>query len=242
MIPRRGPGPQAALLLFGIAAPLAVFSYLGDEVRERERMAGDFGTLRFVHAHGTDGLDFLMRGVSFVGVGAPLALVAVALSLLLLRRQKPTAGVFLVVGLVSAQLIAQELKVAFHRPRPQLWTPAHPEGGFAFPSAHATQSMALASALVFLAWRTRWRRSALIGGSVFVLLVGISRVYLGAHYPSDVLGGWCVALAWVTTLWLVLTTLTAHYGSGTRAKARGTRQAAHQAGAQVEKLISAHLA
>jgi membrane-associated phospholipid phosphatase len=74
----------------------------------------------------------------------------------------------------------------------------------AFPSGHAVASMALASAVLLLTWGTRWRIPALIGGALFVLSVGGSRLYFGFHHPSDVLAGWCLALAWVFAVDLVL--------------------------------------
>ena len=63
--------------------------------------------------------------------------------------------------------------------------------------------MALIFAIAGLAAPTRWRWLAISVGGAFVLLVGLSRVYLGVHYPSDVLAGWCAALAWVSGLLLL---------------------------------------
>ncbi len=70
----------------------------------------------------------------------------------------------------------------------------------AFPSGHATGSFALATAVAVLAWPTRWRLAVIAGGALFVVAVGLSRLYLGVHFPSDILAGWCVALAWVALL------------------------------------------
>jgi undecaprenyl-diphosphatase len=72
-----------------------------------------------------------------------------------------------------------------------------------FPSGHAVSSMAFAVAVVVI-WPERTRWFATIVASVFVFVVGLSRVYLGFHYPSDVLGGWCLSLAWVTLLTLAV--------------------------------------
>jgi undecaprenyl-diphosphatase len=60
------------------------------------------------------------------------------------------------------------------------------------------------SALILLTWGSRWRIPALIGGTVFVVAVGGSRLYFGFHHPSDVLAGWCLALAWVVAVDLLL--------------------------------------
>jgi membrane-associated phospholipid phosphatase len=73
-----------------------------------------------------------------------------------------------------------------------------------FPSGHATSSMAVTAGAVVLAWPTRRRRRALWLGAIFVAMVGLSRIALGVHYPSDILGGWCLALAAVGVMSLVL--------------------------------------
>ncbi len=95
-------------------------------------------------------------------------------------------------------------KAAFHSARPHLWASPAPETGYGFPSGHAMGSLGLLAALVVLAWPMRRRWPALLGGGVAVAAIGISRLYLGVHYPSDVLGAWTAALAWVVGLRLVL--------------------------------------
>jgi len=77
-----------------------------------------------------------------------------------------------------------------------LWESIAPEITYSFPSAHAMGSMALACVLVLLAWPSRWRWWVAVPAALFVLGVGLSRVYLGVHYPSDILAGWAAALVW----------------------------------------------
>lgn len=106
------------------------------------------------------------------------------------RRQALVfAGVFVVVAGTSYGLDA---------------LPAAGSGHDSFPSGHATSSAALVASLVVLGWSTRYRIAALVGGAAFLAAVGLSRMYFGVHYPSDILGGWCVSLAWVAALALVL--------------------------------------
>ncbi|SMQ95553.1 phosphatidylglycerophosphatase B [Xanthomonas fragariae] len=95
-------------------------------------------------------------------------------------------------------------KQFFQRERPSLWESIAPESTFSFPSGHAMGSMTLAAVVVALAWNTRWRWPVTIVASLFALLVGVSRIYMGVHYPTDILGGWSAALVWVVGLYLVM--------------------------------------
>ena len=105
------------------------------------------------------------------------------------RRVLEFAGVFVVVTGVSYGLSA---------------LPSAPSMRDSFPSGHATSSAALAASLLVLVWPTRFRWRAVSAAAVFLTGVGLSRMYFGVHYPSDILGGWCVALAWVAALALTL--------------------------------------
>jgi len=119
------------------------------------------------------------------------------------RRRRGDAFFWgLAVG--GAALLNVAAKYSFGRSRPDYWLSIAPETTFSFPSGHAMQTMALVAALVVLVWPTKARWPVLILGGSFVLLVGLSRVYLGVHYPSDIVAGWAAASAWVVGLSIVL--------------------------------------
>ena len=83
------------------------------------------------------------------------------------------------------------------RMRPDLWLSITPETTYSFPSGHAMASATLAMAIIMLCWPTRARWWVTIVAIVLAVLVGVSRIYLGVHYPSDILTGWIASIAWV---------------------------------------------
>ncbi len=95
-------------------------------------------------------------------------------------------------------------KEIIHRVRPHLWESSYHHYGYAFPSGHAMTSMTLVVVLVILAWKTSWRSLSIILGSIFVLAIAWTRLYLGVHFPSDIVAGWMVALAWAIAASLII--------------------------------------
>ena len=192
------------LLFAGVLLPLWAFGELADDVREAEAFPFDEPILRFAHAMARDGFDrvfllFSKLGYEWGVVPFDLALVA---GLALKRWMRE--GVFAGIALGGSALLNLGAKQLFARERPSLWEAIAPETTFSFPSGHAMGSMTLAMVLVLLAWRTRWRGWVVVAMALFVPMVGASRVYLGVHYPSDILAGWAAALAWVSGVYLVL--------------------------------------
>lgn len=188
------------LLFFGVGLPLVAFGNLAEDVWSRGGILWDEPILRYVHRHSTPGRDGVMTFISAIGHEygvVPLAFVIFVVLLVVRRRGN---AVFWAIAVGGAGLLNQGAKLSFRRARPELWLSPAPEHTYSFPSGHAMGSMAFVAALAVLAWPTRWRWWAIILGSVFTLLVGFSRVYLGVHYPSDVVAGWSASLAWVLGL------------------------------------------
>ncbi len=191
-------------IALGLVAPLLVFAALGEDVHSSQPVPFDQSILEWLHARATPTLDAVMLVITNVG-GAEALLVLLAgllLGLLWLRRWRDAA--FALVAFGGAEVTNLLLKALFARARPHLWPALSVETSFGFPSGHATGSVALAAIVAILLWKTRWRVPALLIGVLFGSLVSVSRLYLGVHYPSDVIAGASMSLAWVTLLALIL--------------------------------------
>lgn len=138
----------------------------------------------------------------------------VLVTLLLLRKQ--AAALFLFAAMISGTLLSQGLKFYFSRPRPDLVNHLDRTFTSSFPSGHASASMVgyltLAAVAIRFIPRHSVRLFLLWAAFVLAILIGVSRVYLGVHWPTDVIAGWFLGIAWASLCWLA-----AHYLSGGRA-------------------------
>lgn len=136
-------------------------------------------------------------------IGHELGVIPLALLLVLhagWRRDWPQA-LYVALAMGGAGLCNRLCKLGMARPRPDLWPSLAVETSWSFPSGHATGAAALATVLAVLAWPGRWRWPVLGGGVLFALLVGLSRLYLGVHWPSDVLAGWLLGAGAALLAW-----------------------------------------
>lgn len=200
----RQAGWRIALLFAGLLLPLWGFVELADEVHEMEAFFFDDLLLLRAHALSTPGLDELFIGVSAAGYryGVVPVDILVVLGLLWARRWREAS--FAAAAFAGSALLNLATKQFFQRKRPSLWESVAPETTFSFPSGHAMGSMTLAMVAILLSWRTRWRWPVALAAVAFVLQVGASRIYLGVHYPSDILGGWLAGMAWVVGVYFTM--------------------------------------
>ncbi|MBN6152871.1 phosphatase PAP2 family protein [Xanthomonas sp. AmX2] len=195
---------RLVLLFAGVLLPMGAFVELADEVHELEEFYFDeplLWQMRALASPGWDGFFGLVSKIGYQYGVIPLDTLIV-LALLGLRRWREAT--FAALSFAGSALLNMSAKQVFQRDRPTLWESIAPEHTFSFPSGHAMGSMTLAVTVVLLAWHTRWRWPLLALAAAFVAAVGLSRVYLGVHYPSDILGGWAAALAWVVGVYLVM--------------------------------------
>jgi undecaprenyl-diphosphatase len=152
-------------------------------------------------------LEGAMRDITSLGSASVLVLITTAVIVYLLMIRRPATALLIFVAVAGGQVLSSLLKAGIDRPRPDLVSHLVNETSFSFPSGHAMLSAVTYLTLGSLAARFLHGRTT----KIFVLclavlttvLVGISRVYLGVHWPSDVLAGWCAGFAWAMLCWLV---------------------------------------
>jgi len=202
----RSPRASVGVAAFGIAlVALGVITKLAESVHESDAVVHTDNRIleRFIDRRSSF-LTGVAKVVTQLGSGwvvTPIVVVSV-IALMIIRRR----GAALVVGLSSAgtAVLVAVTKHAVGRARPPVVQQLVSAHGDAFPSGHSAQSVACYGALAWLAWELgqprRVRVVATIAAIVVALLVGLSRVYLGVHWPSDVLSGWLLAIGWLATL------------------------------------------
>jgi membrane-associated phospholipid phosphatase len=175
--------------VLGILAPLIAFVVIAEDVLRHEAFSWDLRTLETLHAKATPTLDAIMLTITHAGDVNVLGGFLIIALLGMWFGDLPRNATFLALSSGGAAVINIAHKSWFQRPRPELWVRLIPEHDFGFPSGHAMGSVAVVTALMVLAWPSRWRWAVIVLGMGFALAVCVSRLYLGVHYPSDVIAG-----------------------------------------------------
>lgn len=198
---------KIAKLLFAFFifwTPVILFSKIASEVLENEPVRFDKPLLLWLHSIANPTLDNFFIFCTTVAGPIYLMLITIAILIYLGYKKQKLNVLFLIFGVGGAAASNFILKLIFHRSRPSLWDTLVVETDYSFPSGHSMISMALITCIVIMLWNTRWRRISLIAGSLIVLLIGVSRLYLGVHYPTDVLAGWSIGFAWVVLVLVIV--------------------------------------
>jgi len=209
---RREVGATAALLV--LAGGVWLFSGVAEEMAEGDTHAADLAILNALRENGRQDdalgpwwLEHAATDLTALGSTACLTLIVVLVGGLFLMLRRPGGALLLVLASGGGTAISEGLKLAFGRERPPIAYHATESLNASFPSGHA-----MLSAVVFLTLGTvaarllkrRREKAYVLAASVSVaLLVGLTRIYLGVHWASDVLAGWCVGAAWAMACWLL---------------------------------------
>jgi membrane-associated phospholipid phosphatase len=186
------------------SAALLLFAWLANEVLEGATLRFDNGVRDSIHSWASPALTAVMRGITQLGSPAFLILVSVVLIWRLAQTRRKRAAILLTVGAIGAELLNLLLKELFHRQRPDAFFGYAEPLGYSFPSGHSISSCCfygLAAAIVTTRVRSRAGKALVWAGAALVVgLIGFSRIYLGVHYPSDVVAGYAAAIVWVAAL------------------------------------------
>lgn len=164
----------------------------------------DAAFVRTVSDHGTDGLTAIAYGVSHLGDTQVVFALTFVLAVAALFLGRWRVALALPASVLATQAVVQAIKLIVERGRPPQADAVVHAAGYAFPSAHAASSMALYGVLAVAAlYYLRGRVQAWACGTIclLVLAIGATRVYLGAHYPTDVLAGWLVGALVAYAAW-----------------------------------------
>ncbi|NJO42641.1 MAG: phosphatase PAP2 family protein [Cyanobacteria bacterium CRU_2_1] len=191
-------------VLLGLYAPLMVFGFLALQIWKHESgLTWDVSIMMAIHASAQIKLDILAARLTDFGTKLGVLPMTIILSLVLLYLRRWRSLTYFLITMIGCGLINHTAKAFLHRVRPSLWD--YPRlTSFSFPSGHAMSSMVLVAALIILTWGTRWCWVVLMFGSVFVVAIGWTRLYLGVHYPSDILAGWMMSIAWAVAVSLIV--------------------------------------
>jgi membrane-associated phospholipid phosphatase len=152
---------------------------------------------RWLHLHANDTLTAFFKGVTWAGNVTLLAFFTVAIAAYFVRRARVNEAIFVLLSAAGIELLNAVLKLVFHRPRPE-FAYVHLDT-YSFPSGHATGATAIYGVVVYFLARDRANRVRVGAAAAFValvVLVSFSRLYLEAHYLSDVLAGCSLGAAW----------------------------------------------
>ncbi len=210
----RGRGELGTLAaVFAIALMCLTFATLADEMSEGETHAFDTAVMLSMRSStdpndplGPDWFEQGVRDVTSLGSSTVLVLVSIAVIGFMMIYGTHSGATLITVSVGGGMLLVTVLKQFFARGRPDLVPHAVQVFSDSFPSGHATMSAVTyltLGALLARAQETRGPKAYVLGIAItLTLMVGVSRVYLGVHLPTDVLGGWCIGAAWAIACWI----------------------------------------
>jgi membrane-associated phospholipid phosphatase len=186
--------------IFRLAAILiscGIFVWLAETVRHQRNLPWDTAILKFLQSPATHGANKVMSLIARSGGIDEIVIVAVVAVLVLKHKRRMRDAFFVTLAIVGMVVINLMVRTVIQRPQLIDGESYAPTFEFGFPSSQAADTFAIAFVFAVLAWATQWRWTVITLGTLYVFALGISRAHLGLHYPSDILAGWMLALAWM---------------------------------------------
>ena len=187
--------------IIAVAATVA-FASLAENVLEGGTQTFDVAILEWLHGHQSKALTAVMVEMTYLGTGTVVIVVVGVAALFLWHTEHKHSARLLLAATIGNILLNGALKLVYHRPRPSVFAWQTTAVSSSFPSGHAMSATVVYGTVAYLLLRLqkhRWAKMlTLTGATLLILLICLTRLYLGVHYPSDVLGGIVVGLAWAS--------------------------------------------
>ena len=198
---------ERVILVLGFLLALGAllfFAWIAEEMLEGDTARFDSAVTSTIHAHASARLTTIMKGLTFAGSSVVMTPVAILTLAIFYIRREFHAVKTLATTFGGALLFEFFLKHAFHRPRPVPFFDLPTPASFSFPSGHALFSFCffagVAAVLSPRVARREVKAALWAGAAALIFGIGLSRIYLGVHYPSDVLAGYAAGVVWVATV------------------------------------------
>jgi undecaprenyl-diphosphatase len=192
-------------LVIGVAIAIAgtlAFAELGEHVRSGGTQAFDVAVLKWLGAHHTKLLTAAAVELTYLGTGTVVLMIVGVAALFLWHTEHKHSARLLLAAVAGNILLNGALKLVFHRPRPSVFASQTVAVSSSFPSGHAMSPTVCYGTVAYLVARLQkhhWSRVLTLGAAVLLIrLICGTRLYLGVHYPSDVIAGILVGLAWAS--------------------------------------------
>jgi undecaprenyl-diphosphatase len=206
-------GALAAFLTVGVIVgfiSVGVFALFAAAVARGLTQSIDEGTLQWFEGHRTPARTEVMIEITTLGNGAVLVVLVLACCVFLWQTRHRWSVYLLILGTLGGKILNDLLKEFFDRPRPSVVVHVDTVSSMSFPSGHAMVSLIVYGSVAYLVGRleptSRLRTTTWVFAAIIILMIGISRMYLGVHYPSDVIAGFIAGAAWLA---FVASTMTA---------------------------------
>lgn len=178
---------------------LFLFIKISEDVVEKELSIFDNTIYAFVGSFITEDMTGFMKFLSFIGSGTIMSLITAIVIIAMYKKKYATYGWMTGVNLLASTVLNYVFKIIYQRERPNILRLIDITG-FSFPSGHSMVSLCFYGFIAYILWtkvKSKWRFPLVFLLIALIVSIGISRIYLGVHYASDVLGGFSAGLAWL---------------------------------------------
>lgn len=201
-------GLQLTIGLLVMMLGFGIFSEIAEDLQTQSQIARDHFVTAWFHNHATPGCTAAARFMTTFGSVAFLATASVLVSALFAFRKSWDRLLVFCSAVLGGSVLNIVLKHFYHRQRPVLENPFVTLSSYGFPSGHTMGSTIFYGVLVLIVWSTNWARWAKVAATFFafalVLTIGLTRIYLGAHYLTDVLAAFAAGAVWLALCWSAL--------------------------------------